>query len=242
MKFALLFVGLALVSVSASAQPAHQTSFVHNGQTVAVSYEPKFETRLRQTGLGPRAMPSCLWTSRTFVQRTVHAADGQPIAALTRVLSRERTRSGLRTGSCTGLTDETKAGLAGSDKAVRSHVLAVATDDAQGLRAGACEELFERHACIGVSLGCNRALIAIAKRIRQRFAIGAEPHVIDSPAIDSNGSDALRRALSRLAQAFIEPGENCFERPVQRCALMYRAVGNAMHQIDCRLAVDPLQQ
>ena len=59
----------------------------------------------------------------------------RPVAALTRVLPGERSRSGLRAGYCVDLSDEAKAGFAGGDEAVRSRVLAAADSDAPGLRA-----------------------------------------------------------------------------------------------------------
>ena len=133
MKFAVLFAGLVLAPVSVSAQVVHQASFVHDGQALAVTYEPKVETSLRQAGLGARGIATCLWTSRTVVQRTAHGADGQPIAALTRPLAGEVSRSGQRAGYCVDLSDETKAGFAGGE-ATRSRLAAVASADAQELR------------------------------------------------------------------------------------------------------------
>ncbi|MEO5587080.1 MAG: hypothetical protein ABIQ81_05250 [Novosphingobium sp.] len=134
MKFAPLFAVLALVSLPASAQVTHQASAVHNGRTIAVTYAPEVRTNLRQTGAGPRVNATCLWRSSIAVQRTALDADGQRIAALTRVVDEKHAGSGLRTGYCTSLSDADKAALAGSETALRSHVAAIADNDADTLR------------------------------------------------------------------------------------------------------------
>jgi hypothetical protein len=138
MKLAVLAATLAAISVPATAQVAHQTSMVHNGQTVTVSYEPRLETTLRQIGIGPRAAAACRWSSQVIVDRNVSTADGQAIAALARAVPDEAasamTRSGQRAGRCSWISEETKVSLAGGDEAVRSHVARVAMADAPRLR------------------------------------------------------------------------------------------------------------
>ncbi len=135
MKFAILLAGLTLTAVPAHAEVVHQTSIVHNGQAVAVTYQPKVETSLRQIGIGPRANASCLWTSSISVQRTAQGADGRTIAALTRVIAGEKTRSGQRIGHCATLTEQEKARFSGSEEALRAHVLTVAERDTAGIHA-----------------------------------------------------------------------------------------------------------
>jgi hypothetical protein len=139
MKLAILAATLSAISVPAAAQVVHQTSIVHNGQTVKVSYEPRYETKLRQIGLGPRSAAACRWSSTVIVERNVTTAEGQPIAALERAVpgvsaSGKMTRSGQRAGHCSWISEETKARLAGSEDAVRSHIARIAMADAPRLR------------------------------------------------------------------------------------------------------------
>ena len=134
MKFALLSAALVLLAVPANAQVLHRTAVVHDGQTVAVTYEPKVETRLRQIGIGPRSTAACMWKSTVSVQRTALDAEGRPIAALTRVVPGTKARSGQRVGHCVTLSEREKARFAGSEQALRAHVAAVAANDAEGLR------------------------------------------------------------------------------------------------------------
>jgi hypothetical protein len=139
MQLAVLAATLAATSIPATAQVAHRTSMNHNGQTVTVSYEPRFETKLRQIGIGPRSAAACRWSSKVTVERKVTTADGQPIAALAGSVPDESAgakmaRSGQRAGRCSWISEELKARLAGSDEAVRSHVARVAMADAPRLR------------------------------------------------------------------------------------------------------------
>lgn len=135
MKSAILIAALAAVSVPAAASVAHQTSTVHNGQQVSLNYEPVIETRLRQIGLGPRATASCMWTSKISVQRTVNGADGQPVAALQRIVGERKTRSGQRLGHCNTVSEKVKARFAGSEESLRTHVTTVAQTDVPQLNA-----------------------------------------------------------------------------------------------------------
>lgn len=130
LKFAVLFSGLALVAAPAAAQVTHRVSVAHAGSSVAISYEPKVETSFRETGWGPRSIAGCRWTSRVSIQRIAQGADGQPIAALTRMVAGHKTRSGQVAGHCT----QVKEGFAADEQALRSHVEAAARADAPALR------------------------------------------------------------------------------------------------------------
>lgn len=137
MKTALLPLGLAIglaMPVVANAQVAHQVSVVHQGHAVAISYEPKIETKLRQIGLGPRSSPACMWSSRISVQRTAMGLDGRPIAALSRAIPGGKARSGQRAGHCNNLSERERARLAGTTEALRARVIAAAERDDHGLR------------------------------------------------------------------------------------------------------------
>lgn len=135
MKFIAVFAGLGLFAVPAAAEVAHQTSVVHNGRTVALSYEPEVKTQYRQSGIGPRATPICLWTSKIAVQRNVIGADGQPIAALSRKLETRKGRSGSQVGHCAILTSRNQVRSGASAETLRATVAEVASNDAATLRA-----------------------------------------------------------------------------------------------------------
>lgn len=130
-----LAAGLAASPAIASAEVTHRTSVIHNGQTVAISYEPQVETRLRQIGLGPRSSPACMWSSRIAIQRTAIGPDGRPIAALSRAIPGGKARSSQRAGHCSNLSERERARLAGTVELHRAQVIAAAERDSQGLRA-----------------------------------------------------------------------------------------------------------
>lgn len=135
MKFIAVFAGLSLFAVPASAEVAHQTSVVHNGRTVALSYEPEIKTQYRQSGIGPRSTPICLWSSKIAVQRNVTGVDGQPIAALSRKLETRKGRSGSQVGHCSILTSRNQVRSGASAATLRATVAEVASNDAAVLRA-----------------------------------------------------------------------------------------------------------
>ncbi len=135
MKTIAIVAGLALFAVPASAEVVHQTSVVHNGRAVAISYEPDVKTQYRQSGIGPRATPICLWSSRIAVQRIATGADGQPIAALSRKVETRRGASGSQVGHCSILTSRGQIRSAASPDTLRAAIAEVATNDAATLRA-----------------------------------------------------------------------------------------------------------
>lgn len=129
-----LFLGAAFFAAPASAEVVHQTSVVHAGRTLSVTYEPRFETRHKQTGIGPRASAGCLWTSRVSVERIVADASGQPIAALTRVVGEEKVARGMHVGHCRHIEPRRMAAFGGDRDKLQGFVAAAADRDAQGLR------------------------------------------------------------------------------------------------------------
>lgn len=135
MKTAFFVAALAATAVPASAQVVHQTSVEHKGQAMAVTYEPRIDYELRQIGQGRPGLGSCLWTAKVQVQRTALGADGQPVAALSRTIAGTKTQTGMAAGHCGTLTEQDKVSLLGNEAALRSHVQAVAANDASGLRA-----------------------------------------------------------------------------------------------------------
>lgn len=136
MKSLVIAAGSALLlAAPASAQPVHQSSLVHNGQTVALQYEPLVETEFRQRGVGPRSTATCAWKSRVSVKRTALDASGAPIAVLTRVMPPEQTHSGTRHGRCASMPERDGASFPGSEQALQAHVAQIAAHDAPGLRA-----------------------------------------------------------------------------------------------------------
>lgn len=111
-----------------------RTSIVHEGRAVSVSYEPRFQTSHKQTGIGPRSSPGCLWTTRVAVERTVADASGRPIVALTRTVGEDKAGSGMHVGHCRHIEPRRMAGFAGDKEKLRSFVAEAADRDAQGLR------------------------------------------------------------------------------------------------------------
>ena len=92
------------------------------------------------------------------------------------------------------------------------------------------------------TLGLNGARIAIAERIGQRHARSIHSHVIDSPAIHSNGTNPLGREFSALAQSLFHAVYDAVEVPVQAAVDLARIVGESVHKFNCRLATLPPQQ
>jgi hypothetical protein len=126
-------VVFGLAVAPANAETAHRTSVVHEGRTIAVHYEPQIETKFRQTGIGPRSTPQCLWSAKVSVQRTAVNAEGQPIAALTRVVGEGKPRGGARLGHCSSVSERPASEFVGSDAALRTVVADAAGADAAAL-------------------------------------------------------------------------------------------------------------
>lgn len=123
----------AFVAVPAAAETV-RTSVAHEGRTILVSYEPRSQTSHKQTGLGPRSSPGCLWTTRVAVERSVTDDAGRPIAALTRTVGEEKTRKGMHVGHCRDSSPRRTDAFAGNQAKLRAFVAAAADRDAQGLR------------------------------------------------------------------------------------------------------------
>lgn len=128
-----LILASALVAAPAAADVVHRTSIVHQGSTMAVSYEPRFETSHKQTGIGPRASAGCLWTTRTAALRSVADASGRSVAALTRLVGEEKVSSGMQAGYCRDMAPERTAAFGGDAEKLRHHLSAAAEQDAHGL-------------------------------------------------------------------------------------------------------------
>ena len=129
-----LFLAAALFAAPASAEVIHQTSVEHAGRTMSVTYEPRFRTSHKQTGIGPRASAGCLWTSRVSVERIVADAAGQPIAALTRIVGEEKVAKGMHVGHCRHIEPRRMATFGGDREKLEGFVAAAADRDRQGLR------------------------------------------------------------------------------------------------------------
>lgn len=136
MKIAIasLVLGTALIAAPAAAEVVHQTSVVHDGKTMSVSYEPRLKTSTRQAGLGPRASAQCLWSTRVAVERSVVDASGRRIAALTRVIGEDKAGSGMHVGHCRHIDAKRMTAFGGDTDKLRGFVAAAAEQDAQGLR------------------------------------------------------------------------------------------------------------
>mgnify|MGYP003582563691 CR=1 FL=1 len=133
-SFKLPALALVCLAVPAHAQVDHKASFVHEGRTVTVSYQPKAETTLRQTGVGPREATRCFWKTRVSVERIALDAAGQPIAALTRAVGSNVEDKGMRIGVCAAVSPRDTAAFGGNDEKMRRHLAAAAEADRQQLR------------------------------------------------------------------------------------------------------------
>ena len=133
-KTVFISTALGLLTTPASAEVIHRASVVHEGRAINLSYEPKVETRLRQTGVGPRTQAICLWKSRVSIHRTAATPEGEPIAALSRVVEEMPLRSGSRRGHCSNLPVGRPAEFQGSPEVLRKHLTQAASSDALALR------------------------------------------------------------------------------------------------------------
>lgn len=129
-----LFLGAALLAAPASAEVVHQTSIDHAGRTMSVTYEPRFRSNHKQTGIGPRTSAGCLWTSRVSVERIVADGSGQPIAALTRVVGEEKVAKGMHVGHCRNIEPRRMAAFGGDRDQLHGFVASAADRDRQALR------------------------------------------------------------------------------------------------------------
>lgn len=134
MKAVFLFAALGLLATPASAEVIHQTSVVHEGRTINLSYEPKVHTKLRQTGLGPRTQPICFWKNRVSIHRTAATLEGEPIAALSRVVEETELGSGHRYGYCNNLSASRPAEFRSSPDTLKQHLSQAASSDAVALQ------------------------------------------------------------------------------------------------------------
>lgn len=130
-----LFLSAALFGAPAKAEVVHQTSVRHAGRALSVTYQPRFETSRKQTGIGPRASAGCLWTSRVSVERVVADASGRPIAALTRIIGGEKVAKGMHVGHCRHIEPRRMAAFGGDRDTLHAFVTAAADRDTPGLRA-----------------------------------------------------------------------------------------------------------
>src|SRR6185312_4842625 len=65
--------------------------------------------------------------------------------------------------------------------------------DAQQLNASQFPQFFRADPPMQRTLRLYATLVAIAERISKRLTFGIEPHVINSPAVNCNGANTLRR-------------------------------------------------
>lgn len=130
----LIAVASALVAVPAAADIVHQTSLDHDGQPVAVRYEPRTRTTLRQSGLGPRNMERCLWKTEVSVERRIARADGRAVEALTRTVDAAHASEGVQAGYCSQMREGQTAPFGGDHDKLRAFLADAAERDARGLR------------------------------------------------------------------------------------------------------------
>ncbi|MPT47302.1 MAG: hypothetical protein E2598_02640 [Sphingobium sp.] len=128
---------MAGASVPTQAEVAHQTSLNHEGQMITVSYTPKVETSYRQTGFGPREPIRCFWQTSVSVERAAVTNDGQPVAALSRVVDLPVKEKGVKTGMrgvhCSALPASDVAAFGGDTGQLQRYLAEAAVQDKAGL-------------------------------------------------------------------------------------------------------------
>ena len=90
--------------------------------------------------------------------------------------------------------------------------------------------------------GVDGALVAIAEGVGEGMVVGVDANIVDSPAIDSDRSDALGGDGGALAKAFIETGLDHREIPAQAAVELTGGIREPMGQRDGGLAVEPAKQ
>lgn len=134
MKYYAIFgMAMAGFAVSAHAQPKHQDTLVHDGREFTLNYQPRVETKLRQTGVGPRDVTRCFWTTRVSVERIAVDPEGKAVAALTRVVGGNLESEGMRIGACAAVSPRETAAFRGNEAKMRQHLASVASADRQHL-------------------------------------------------------------------------------------------------------------
>ena len=121
---------------AAAGTPAHSVQIDHNGQPVDVTYRSDVSVTHRQVGAaGAPGRPNtlrCTWKAAIDVHREARHPGGLTMA---RTISADTPVSGSRNGWCATQRDAIAADVAQRSGAIRDHLLAVAAEDHQTLRA-----------------------------------------------------------------------------------------------------------
>ena len=92
-------------------------------------------------------------------------------------------------------------------------------------------------------LGWTGALVAIAEGIGDGVAVRVEADIIDGPAIDGDGTNAFSGDRGALAHAVFEATQDADARSQRRPSVgLFGVVGEAMNQLDARVAALPAKQ
>ena len=122
--------------LGAAPPEAHRVAVDHRGQRVDVTYRSDLDIHHRQVGsAGAPGRPStlrCTWKARVSVHREARSTAGH---VLTRTIASDAPLSGTRPGWCAGQQKSIAADVAARSDRVRTHLLAVAEQDHDTLRA-----------------------------------------------------------------------------------------------------------
>lgn len=122
--------------LAVQAPEAHRAVIDHRGQQVDVTYRSNVDVEHRQVGaVGAPGRPNtlrCAWKANVSVHREARSEAGH---VLTRTIASDAPLSGVRPGWCAGQRDAIAADVAARSEGVRSHLLAVAEQDHDTLRA-----------------------------------------------------------------------------------------------------------
>ena len=118
------------------AAEVHRVALDHRGQRVDVTYRSDVNVAHRQVGaVGAPGRPStlrCTWQARVSVAREARSGAGH---VLTRTIASDAPLTGSRAGWCSGQRDAIAKDVAARSDGVRDHLVAVAEQDHETLRA-----------------------------------------------------------------------------------------------------------
>lgn len=124
------------LSLAIAPQPiTHNVTVEHNAAPLSATYRADVAVSTRQIGVSAGTRPStarCLWEARIGVVREVAREQG---AAYSRRLDADKTIDGSRPGSCDTVARQLERDLQARTDDVRAHVIEVAQQDGDALRA-----------------------------------------------------------------------------------------------------------
>src|SRR5438874_10381575 len=92
------------------------------------------------------------------------------------------------------------------------------------------------------ALGGSVARVAITEGVGEWYAGGVDANVVDGPAIDCDGADALRREVDALTQARFDAVDDAREIPAKAAVELSRVIGEAVDKLDRGPGIVPAKE